>query len=254
MFKGLEIDFTPPETTKTFIREFFMGEELIAETIGSSMQVFLLDIPRLEFAAIIPKGDYVSLCLLGDEIDKELVQNFLDATEVRGCFPPDWDLEMASCQCSPRINVTGAKKPYGERVVFIGDIGVTRLYKDGIGAAYRTAKAAATTAVFQGISAQDFEEHFLPACRTIENDNRIGKFIFLFTGLIQKFRFARRAVLRMTVNEQKKEGAHRPMSTVLWDMFTGSAPYREIFLRTLHPAFWLRLIKELAVSVFTREV
>jgi hypothetical protein len=58
----------------------------------------------------------------------------------------------------------------------------------------------------------------------------------------------------MTVNEQKKEGAHRPMSTVLWDMFTGSAPYREIFLRTLHPAFWLRLIKELAVSVFTREV
>jgi flavin-dependent dehydrogenase len=174
MFKGLEIDFTPPETTKTFIREFFMGEELIAETIGSSMQVFLLDIPRLEFAAIIPKGDYVSLCLLGDEIDKELVQNFLDATEVRGCFPPDWDLEMASCQCSPRINVTGAKKPYGERVVFIGDIGVTRLYKDGIGAAYRTAKAAATTAVFQGISAQDFEEHFLPACRTIENDNRIG--------------------------------------------------------------------------------
>jgi hypothetical protein len=27
------------------------------------------------------------------------------------------------------------------------------------------------------------------------------------------------------------------MSTVLWDTFTGSAPYRDIFLRTLHPGF-----------------
>jgi CRP-like cAMP-binding protein len=32
------------------------------------------------------------------------------------------------------------------------------------------------------------------------------------------------------------------MSTVLWDMFTGSAPYREVFLRTLHPMFLFRLV------------
>ena len=32
------------------------------------------------------------------------------------------------------------------------------------------------------------------------------------------------------------------MSTVLWDMFTGSATYREIVQRTLHPAFLGRLM------------
>ena len=37
------------------------------------MHVFLLDIPRLEVAAIIPKGDYMSLCLLGADIDSALV-------------------------------------------------------------------------------------------------------------------------------------------------------------------------------------
>jgi len=253
LFTDLDFDYKPPETTKTFIQEYYLGEEIIADVLGSSMHVFLLDIPRLEFAAIIPKGDYVSVCLLGEDIDKELVQSFMDSPEVKGCFPPDWNCELGSCGCSPRINVASAGHPYGDRIVFIGDIGVTRLYKDGIGAAYRTSKAAATTAVFQGVSAEAFEKYFMPACKKIETDNRIGKVIFLVTRLIQKFRFARRAVLRMTMREQEKEGAELRMSMVLWDMFTGSAPYQEIFLRTLHPAFLARLVGDLAVSVIPRK-
>lgn len=251
LLKNLDLKYQPPETTQTYIREFYMGEETIGKVLGSSMHVFLLDIPRLEFAAIIPKGDYVSLCLLGEEIDKELVQSFLNTPVVKQCFPFEWDLEQFSCQCSPRINIRGAFQPYADRFVFIGDSGTTRLYKDGIGAAYRTAKAAATTAVFQGVSAQDFQQYYWPACRSIETDNRIGKVIFLVTRLIQKLRFARRAVLRMTSDEQQKEGPQRRMSTVLWDMFTGSAPYRDIFIRTLQPVFWIRLFSNIAKSIFS---
>jgi hypothetical protein len=44
------------------------------------MHVFLLDIPRLEFAALIPKGDYVTLCLLGDDIDEELMDRFFSSS------------------------------------------------------------------------------------------------------------------------------------------------------------------------------
>ncbi len=252
LFQELDLEYQPPQTTKTYIREFYLGEETISKVFGSSMHVFLLDMPRLEFAAIIPKGDYVSLCMLGEDIDKELVQSFLEAPEVRGCFPPDMPVESFSCQCSPRINVRGAVKPFADRVVFIGDIGVTRLYKDGIGAAYRTAKAAATTAVFQGISAADFERHYWPSCQVIETDNTIGKAVFLVTRLIQKLRISRRAVLRMTIAEQHNKNSRQQMSTVLWDMFTGSAPYREIFLRTLHPSFLLRLFGNLAASIINR--
>lgn len=252
LIQNLDIGYSLPSATKTYIREFYMGEEAITDTLGSSMHVFLLDIPRLEFAAIIPKGDYVSLCLLGDEIDKDLITEFMDTPEVRSCFPQDWDFEVVSCQCSPRINTQGAAHPYADRIVFVGDIGVTRLYKDGIGAAYRTAKAAASTAVFQGISAQDFEKYYMPACKKIETDNSIGKLIFLVTRLIQRIRFARRAVLHMTEREQSMAGDQRKMSTVLWDMFTGSAPYREILIRTLNPAFLLRLIGELSRALFSR--
>jgi flavin-dependent dehydrogenase len=238
LFKGLKFGYRLPRITKAFISEYNLGCEMVRKYFGSSMHVFLLNIPRLEFAALIPKDNYVTLCLLGEEIDKELVESFLNSHEVKRCFPPDWSLsESEPCRCFPKMNIKGAINPFADRVVLIGDCGVTRLYKDGIGAAYTTAKAAATTAIFHGISAWDFKKHYWPACKTIDNDNTIGKVIFAFTSQIQKRRFAKRAILRLISKEQHRENNRRHMSTVLWDTFTGSAPYRAIFRRTLNPFF-----------------
>ena len=254
LFTGNGQGYKPPESTKTFITEYYLGEETIEKTLGDSMHVFLLNIPRLEFAAIIPKGDYASVCLLGESIDKKLVQSFLDSPQVKACMPDGWSSDPRSCQCSPKISVGAAIRPYADRLVFVGDCGVTRLYKDGIGAAYRTAKACATTAVFEGISEADFRRHYWPVCRSISTDNSIGKLSFAVTRQIQKWRFARRALLRMTEKEQNSAGRRRDMSQVLWDMFTGSAPYRDIVTLALHPRFLARLAWELALSAspFTR--
>ncbi len=251
LFQNLEIEYEPPQTTKTFIREFYLGEEKVDEYFGNSMHVFLLEIPKLEFAAIIPKGDYASLCLLGDEIDKELIEEFLDSPEVVSQMPPDLDLSKGSCQCSPRISVKGSARPFADRIVFIGDSGVTRLYKDGIGAAYCTSKAAASTAIFQGVTAKDFENHYWPQCQRISTDNRIGKIVFLITQQIQQRKFSRQALLRMVSSEQQLKGSKRRMSSVLWDTFTGSARYQEIFLRTFHPAIIFRFIWDNVVSIIT---
>ncbi len=249
LFKGLEFGYQPPQTTKTFICEFFLGPEMIQKYFGNSMHVFLLNIPRLEFAALIPKGDNVTLVLLGKEIDKALVQSFLNTPEVKRCFPPDWELTKSyPCQCFPKINIKSALKPFADRVVLVGDCASTKLYKNGIGAAYYTAKAAATTAIFEGISNEDFRQHYWPACQAIINDNKVGGVVFAVTRLIQKIRFARRGVLRMTSREQQKKGAHQRMSMVLWDTFTGSATYWDIFLRTLHPFFLARLLWETIIG------
>jgi flavin-dependent dehydrogenase len=251
LFQELDIEYQPPRTTKTFIREYYLGEETVGKLMGNSVQIFLLDIPRLEVGMFIPKGDYVTVGVIGEKIDKELVQTFLEAPEVRQCLPADLRPDLFACQCSPRISLQGAVQPFADRLVFIGDCGVTRLYKDGIGAAYRAAKAAAATAVFQGISAEHFRLHYGPTCQAVERDNAIGKAIFFIAGLMKKRRFARRGLLRMIRSEQEWDGASRRMSMVQWDMYTGSATYRDIFLRTLHPAFWLRLLWDNVVSLFS---
>jgi hypothetical protein len=249
LFDGAGLDYRPPETTKTHIREYKISREQIDAYLGDSMHVFLLNIPRLEFAALIPKGDYVTVCLLGDDIDNMLIDSFLGSPEVKRCFPPDWQAEQVSCKCSPRISVSAAVRPYGDRLVFVGDSGVTRLYKDGIGAAYRTAKAAATTAVFHGIAASDFATHYWPMCEKIRRDNAIGKQIFAMTRKVQQRRFARKIVVRMAAVEQSKRPEARRMSMVLWDMFTGSAPYREIVRHAAHPGFAVGFAKALATTV-----
>ena len=250
LLEMLEVEtgaFRRPEKTKTFICEFKLGRNVIRETFGPSMHVFLLDIPRLEFAALIPKGDYVTLCLLGDDIDEELMQRFFDSPEVKNCFPGG-RIPAHACHCYPRINTRAAQPVYGDRLVMIGDAGSTRLFKDGIGAAYRTSKAAAKTAVFHGVDAESFRRYYAPLCRRISNDNRVGKFVFNVASLVQKARFARRGVLRMTATEQRAVDSPRRMSGVLWDLFSGSASYTNVFLRTLHPAYLASLVWNLVAG------
>lgn len=252
MFENLDIGYTAPETTKTYLREYYLGREMVTKTLGNAIQVFLLDIPRLEVGMIIPKGDYMTVCLLGKEIDTKLVQAFLDSPEVKNCLPPSLVGKDFSCHCSPRINTLGAKHPYGDRIVFIGDAAATRLFKDGIGSAYRTAKTAASTAVFHGVSAHDFATYYLPACEEVEYDNDIGRLIFWGVTKIQKLRFARRGMLQMILNEQSKPGTVLRMSTVQWDMYTGSSSYKEILMRMLNPAFILRLSWDMLSSIFKK--
>jgi CRP/FNR family transcriptional regulator len=117
-----------------------------------------------------------------------------------------------------------------------------RLNKDGIGSAYRVAKTAAVTALFKGISDKDFRQGYWPLCRAIRTDNRYGRIIFDFVAVVKKSRLLTRAVMRMARSETNKSPKDRRMSRVLWDMFTGSAPYREVFISCLHPGFWGRFI------------
>jgi flavin-dependent dehydrogenase len=241
VFEKLGFEYRKPKTTKTYIGEFFLGEETVTRKFGDSMHVFLLDMPRVEFAALIPKGDCVTLCMLGRDIDKQLVDQFLSRPEVRSCFPEEWTKLVPACHCAPRINVGAATRPFADRIVLVGDSAVTRLYKDGIGAAYRTAKASAIAAVFDGVSAEDFRKHYWPACRELEMDNRFGALVFAIVGLLRRRRFCRVGILGM-VDREQTASHFQDMSIVLWNTFTGSASYRSIFLQALHPRFLLNLM------------
>ncbi len=149
-----------------------------------------------------PRGRLPPLSWSGDDLDQELVHAFLNDPVVRRTFPTN--ATPCVCSCSPLINLGARKRPYGDRVVMVGDSGITRLYKDGIGAAFRTGKAAATSAIFHGVSAKDFEKHYWPTCRNIVNDNRVGKVMFATNAIMKNSRITRKAMLRMAQKEQEK--------------------------------------------------
>jgi flavin-dependent dehydrogenase len=251
LFEGCGTGYAPPDRSRAYITEVLLGSEAVGKYVGDAMHVFVLDIPRLKFAAIIPKGDYATVCLLGEDIDQALAETFFSHPEVLGCFPPGWTPATARCKCFPSIILGEAEGAFGDRFVTIGDCHVSRLYKDGIGNAYRTAKAAAQTAFLSGISGADFRKGYRPVCDAVARDNRFGRVVFAFTSLVKKLPFLRRGVLRMTDAEQAGSGPLR-MSGVLWDTFTGNASFRDIFFRTLRPAFLARLVYETVAGLFAR--
>lgn len=231
----LGFGYVPPRTTRAFVAELLLGEGAVQACLGSSMHVFLLDLPGIEFGALIPKGEYATLCLVGRDLDRAAAEAFLSQPRVRECLPQGWTMPATYCHCSPRLALHESPVLWADRVVCIGDCGVTRLYKDGIGAAYRAAKAAAVSAVFDGVSGRSFGEHYGRVCRQLHRDNLYGRAVFASSRAVQKITRTRRALLGSVRAEQEMDPERRAMSTVLWDTFSGSAPYREVFFRAVHP-------------------
>ena len=236
LFKSVCPHYARPKVSRTYISEFFMKGEDIRSSFGNSMHVFLLDVPNITFGALIPKDNYVTLVLLGDDIDKKVVKGFMGSKEVRSCFPEDFPVQRAmTCTCYPYVNVTHAKHPFADRVVLIGDSGSSKLYKNGIGAAFLTGKAAASTAIFEGVGEVDFKDYYLPVCADLDKDNQVGKLIFWVTRLIQKSPVLKRGLLDRLSREQADDKSSLGLSSVLWDTFTGSAGYRNILKRFVLP-------------------
>ncbi len=250
LFRDLGIGIETPRTSKTFIAEIPLGQEAVEKHLGSAMHAFLLDLPRLQFAALIPKGDYVTVCALGKDLDQETMGRFLASPPVRACLPGTWDLSTVACRCRPQINVGPRGALYGDRVVMVGDCGVSRLYKDGIGAAYRAAKACAVAAFCRGVSRQDFARSYAPRCRQMVFDNRLGKIMFGCSALVTKVPLLQNAMLSMTRAEQASGSGRNEMSMVLWDLFTGSAPYAAILARASSPRFLGTFAWHAAKSLF----
>ena len=251
LFKKLIPAFIPPETAQTHISEYFLDKETIDKHFGNSMHVFLLNLPGIKFGALIPKGDYVTLVLLGSKIKRKMIDRFLNSESILACFPEGTELkDIKPCQCSPYINIRNGKHLYRDRVVLIGDSSSSKLYKNGIGAAYLTARAAALTAVSVGISRKDFKKSFQPVCSKLNADNVAGKLIFFITTIIQRSHFLKKVIFRMVVKEQKKAKGKREMSSLLWDTFTGSASYRNILWRSVNLLLLAKLAWKMLAGLF----
>ena len=249
MFQEICPKFELPKVTRAYISEISMKKEDISSHFGNSMHVFLLDVPQVTFGALIPKENFVTLVLLGKDVSQETVDRFLDTDQVKNLFPESMVLkESCPCKCFPFINIKEAVTPYADRVVLIGDSASSKLYKNGIGAAYITGRAAAKAAVFNGIDKISLKSVYAPACRDLDLDNRVGRFIFFITKIIQKNTFLKKGLLRTVIKEHNSEKSKFLMSSALWDTFTGSEGYRNIFKRFMNPSLIFNYIRNIFSS------
>ena len=253
IFEDLGFGYRQPRVITAAIAELGFDKETVAEHFCNAIHLFLLPEKNIKFAAMIPKGSYVTVCLLGSHIDAHTIDAFLSSPGVRRVLPEAASSEK-HCQCLPKMNIGAPKKAFADRVVVCGDAGSTRLFKDGIGAAYFMGKAAAKTAVFEGVGAQHFAEGYLPVYNGITRDNLYGKFLYAVTDIFRKVPLFTKGMLKVVHKEQSDPAKRKILSSVLWDMFTGNERYKEIFPRAVNPRMNIDLLSECAAAIVRRDV
>jgi flavin-dependent dehydrogenase len=246
-----DVDFRPPPRQQMIQVELFLGADGVRDALGGSVHVVLAKHPGLAFGTLIPKGTFINVSLLGTDLPADSITNFLALPEVERMLA---SRPVSACSCRPRISVGPARPLFADRFVAVGDAGVTRLYKNGIGSAIQTAEQAARTAVLHGVSDAAFRRHYAPLCRAITRDNLAGRFLFSFSRVFRRYRWLTLPHLHSVVAERSMPPEQRHHSRFLWAMFTGAYPYRQLLGMALRPRIHLRLLRGALTALRRPEV
>jgi flavin-dependent dehydrogenase len=252
--KDLAFGYQPPHTLKAYQSEYFMGREFIKKNYGNNIYIFAMGLKRLRFVAIVPKDEYITVSLVGRrDVNKKDLMEFMNSNLMREILPNGWQMSDKFCHCQPLIATTPAKHPFADRLVIIGDASFSRYYKNGLESAFLTARLAAETAFYSGVSKKAFRlGYYKQAKKLIIRDNLYGRALFKIDDFIsQRDQLAK--ILFQLTNPKNKNNIAVRLQEILWNLFTGSIPYRKIFLKALKPLLQLKIFLSIAKIPFKKE-
>jgi flavin-dependent dehydrogenase len=232
--------YQPPKTAVMAQDEFLLPDGWPADQVDAHFG----RPSGLIFGALIPKGKYLNVSLLGQDLSTDAVSDFIEAQELGESLPlPPGSL----CGCTPRIAVGASRNPYGTRWVAVGDAAVSRLYKDGIGTAFFSAQRAIEVATKRGLSRADFRRHYAPYCRQVSSDNRYGRFLHRLWSLTHRNSFILNIWKNVIQVEARWPLDKRVHTRLLWGMLTGDESYKDLFKLFLSPAAIAGLLRGLRI-------
>ena len=231
-------EFSPGKSRRALIFELDVGEAYLESHL--QREVYFIEYGSkhlaLEHTALVPKGRFLTVAMLGKCIDeavlprdsRQIVHDFLKLPQIERILPGIEDARLA-CACAPRMTVTTAKSPYGDRFAIIGDAVGSRLNKDGLYSAYVTATRLAETVFQDGIDRQSLARGYGRVIHWLAVDNRFGHIVFALSRVAFTTPVVGRITYQAYATECKvRDQDSRPLSAVLWKIASGTADYREV--------------------------
>lgn len=244
--EGFNLD--SPQIQVSSVHEFVVGDKFYEENYGSKVRVVVVpmhsdsqsDSQNVWFAAFVPKErGRVSMILMGkQDVTSHDVDRFMSSPYVHGLLPESmlgedklWK-KMADqggclqCQCLKNTITTKSPQhfavPIKGGLINIGDSGVTRLYKDGIGAAAHNA-ILATEAYLTG----DINSYIAQANTYYPpNDDHYARLLMETNDLVIRHPLSEKALV--FVNKHKIPVVTRLMNDHTRHMLTADIPYSQI--------------------------
>lgn len=197
---------------------------------------------KIEMSSLTPKGRWVTVVLIGSSIERaipshypQILKDFLELPHIRRLFPRAATF-MPVCICNPNMAIGVSRNAYDHRIALVGDMVVSRLYKDGIFSACTTAAALAECILDVGIDRTSWKKGYWPVVRRLGIDNKFGSVVFLLNRLTFSHRFLSRILYQAVLTERKTKPEHkRLLDRILWRIASGDDTYSRILLSMFSP-------------------
>jgi flavin-dependent dehydrogenase len=234
----LNPEFIPGKSRKSLIFELDVGEDYLQRNINR--EIYFIEYGSkhlaLEHTALIPKGRFLTVAMIGRCVDEavlprdtqQIVHDFLTLPQIDRILPGIAAAPLA-CACAPRLTVTTATFPFGDRFAIIGDAVGSRLNKDGLYSAHATASRLAQTLLHEGIDKQALDRGYGKTVKWLVADNRFGRMVFAASRVAFTMPGVSRIMYQAFATEFKvRDEQSRPLNVVLWKIASGTADYREV--------------------------
>lgn len=237
------VGYRSPPVLSSVVAKYHPGEAGIAE-FGHRIHAFLPITRRIEFGAITPKGNHLTINIAGAAVDADLMADFLAFREVRRALP---HLENAGRFDANDLRFFKGRFPRGlarnfagDRFVMVGDAaGLVRAFKGkGVTSAIQTGMRAARVILEEGISAHAFQR-YREANRDIIDDLPYGRAMRHLTILASRFGLMD-TILRAAE-------ADASLRHALFNAVSAHRPYRDV----IHEGFSTASVRAMIAAVLS---
>lgn len=229
--------YRPPEALGSVVTRFQPGPEAMA-AFGDRIHAYLGNYGGIEFGAVTPKDDHLTINIAGSAVTDEQMAGFLRRPEVRAILPAPSPVEANGLRVfKGRFPCSLAGRYYGDRYVLVGDAaGLVRAFKGkGVSSAVLTGMRAAETICCAGITEAAFADHYERANRDITGDMVYGLGMRWLVGLSTRLGL---------VDPVVRAARHNPaLREALFGAVSGHLPYRTVFGDLFRPHSVLAILR-----------
>ncbi len=231
--------FVPPETRAALTFELKPGHDYLKKFMDRELYLIVsgADQMDLDHAALVPKGQYLTICLVGGTIDRAacagnttmIIAAFLALPNIQKILPGIQEAPIV-CTCSSRMVVAPARGAVAHRMAMVGDALGAKIYRDGLFSAFVSARALAQTLVYQGLDKQSLEKGYDWVYRWLKTENKYGKRIITLFQAVLKSPLGSRILYQAFATEMKfKDRENWPLGNLLWKIAGNGSDYREVY-------------------------
>jgi flavin-dependent dehydrogenase len=214
--------YRPPAVLETLACKIHpAGLDFVPDLLGDRIHVFLPRLRHIEFGALIPKGNHITVVIAGVGLTARDMDLFLTEPSVAELLPPRPEPRGYYRGAFPLGPATGTS---GHRYVTIGDAaGLARPFKGkGINYALASGLRCARTITEQGISAGALASVARDQS-DLTRDVRYGRLVRRLVMLIER--------LDLTDTLIAAAGESAALRQVLFDCVSGRTTYRDVVWR-----------------------